>query len=64
MAVDFVVVVPLHFWQSGQVGGSLLFFLVWFVFLTTCELFEQAGFCGSEIYLLIYSVFLCRVCCI
>lgn len=42
----------------------MLFFLVWFVFLTTCELFEQAGFCGSEIYLLIYSVFLCRVCCI
>lgn len=34
-------------------------FLVWFVFLTTCELFEQAGFCGSEIYLLIYNVCVC-----
>lgn len=41
-------------------------FLVWFVFLTTCKLFEQASFCGSEIYLFVcfvcVYVFLCRVC--
>lgn len=46
VAVDFVVVVfPLHFWQSGEVAGSLFCF-----FLTVCELFIQAGFSGSEVF--------------
>lgn len=56
VAVDFVVVVfPLHFWQSGEVAGSLFCFFdrLWIIY--TGRLFWEWGF----LWVLLFA---CRIC--